>query len=154
MIPFTLRLSTLAHHAGEICFPGGGFEEHDPSISFTALRETSEELGIDPQKIQVIGPITPIYISASNNIVHPIVGWTDARPSFVPSPDEVEKIIEVPLSALLDPLNRIDCQRTSRGKERTVPCYRIQEEFIWGATAMILSELLLILSNRILTTNG
>jgi 8-oxo-dGTP pyrophosphatase MutT (NUDIX family) len=150
-IPFTLRLNTLEHHAGEICFPGGGVEEHDLDLPHTALRETEEELGLIPKSVQILGSITPIYISASQNMVHPIIGWTDQRPAFCPSPYEVDRVIEVPLITLLDPSRVSQCRRRNHGKIRTVPCYRINGEYIWGATAMILSEVLCIIEASVVS---
>ena len=151
VIPFTLRLSTLAHHAGEICFPGGGVEDCDPSLTHTALRETAEELGLEAQSVHVLGSITPIYVSASQNMVHPIIGWTDSHPVFDPSPNEVERVIEVPIKTLLEPNNVGECQRMNHGKTRMVPCYRINGDYIWGATAMILSEFLSIINDHVLS---
>jgi 8-oxo-dGTP pyrophosphatase MutT (NUDIX family) len=150
-LPFTLRLSTLAYHAGEICFPGGGFEEGDPTLNFTALRESEEELGLDAKSVRILGSMTPIYVSASYNIIHPVIGWADERPIFTPSPDEVERVIEVPLQTLLDPRNVGEYSKIHNGQTFTVPCYRINSECIWGATAMILSEFLLIVHTHILS---
>ena len=152
-IPFTLRLRSLAHHAGEICFPGGGVEDCDSTLIHTALRETSEELGLEARSVQPLGSITPIYISASQNMVHPIIGWMDTRPTFDPSPYEVERVIEVPIQTLLEPSNAEECQRVNHGQTRTVPCYRINSDYIWGATAMILSEFLFIINTQILSNN-
>ena len=150
LIPFTLRLSTLAHHAGEICLPGGGVEDGDSTLIHTSLRETSEELGLDAKSVRVLGSITPLYVSASQNMVHPIIGWLDAHPTFAPSPYEVERVIEVPLQSLLNPDTVGKCRRTRHGQTHTVPCYRINSDCIWGATAMILSEFILIINTHIL----
>ncbi len=150
LMPFTLRLSTLAHHAGEISFPGGGVEDGDTTLIDTALRETSEELGLDSKSVRILGSVTPIYVSASQNMVHPIIGWMNARPAYAPSPYEVERVIEVPLQKLLDPNNVSEYQRNRYGQHLIVPCYRINSDIIWGATAMILSELLFIINTHIL----
>jgi len=151
LMPFTLRLSTLAHHAGEISFPGGGVEDGDPTLICTALRETSEELGLDAKSVRILGSLTPIYVSASQNMVHPIIGWMNARPAYSPSPYEVERVIEVPLQTLLDPNNVSEHQGNRHGQHFTVPCYRINSDIIWGATAMILSEFLFIINTHILS---
>ncbi|MDF1513375.1 MAG: CoA pyrophosphatase [Anaerolineae bacterium] len=146
VIPFTLRLDTLAHHPGEICFPGGGVEEGDSTLEFTALRETAEELGLDPSSVQILGSLTPLYVSASRNFVHPIVGWVSSRPVYSPSSLEVERIIEIQIERLIDRQN-IGTHYRQRGREvLTAPCYRINSDSIWGATAMILSELLTIIT--------
>ena len=150
-IPFTLRLKTLAHHGGEICFPGGGVEDCDPTLSHTALRESAEELGLEQASVHVLGALTPIYISASQNMVHPIIGWSDSRPTFNPSPYEVERVIEVPINTLLEPHNVRECLLRNNGQTHTVPCYCINSDYIWGATAMILSEFLCIINTHILS---
>jgi 8-oxo-dGTP pyrophosphatase MutT (NUDIX family) len=149
-IPFTLRLKTLAHHGGEICLPGGGIEDCDTSLSHTALRESAEELGLDQTSVHILGALTPIYISTSQNMVHPIIGWTNSRPTFSPSPYEVERVIEVPIKTLLEPRNVRDCLLKNNGQTHTVPCYCINSDYIWGATAMILSEFLCIINTQIL----
>jgi 8-oxo-dGTP pyrophosphatase MutT (NUDIX family) len=150
-IPFTLRLKTLAHHGGEISLPGGGVEDCDLSLSHTALRESAEELGLDQASVHILGALTPIYISASQNMVHPIIGWADSRPTFDPSPYEVERVIEVPIKTLLEPGNVRDCLLHNNGQTHTVPCYCINSDYIWGATAMILSEFLCIITTHILS---
>ena len=87
-------------------------------------------------------------------MVQPIIGWLNARPVFEPSPFEVERVIEVPVEALLNPDNVGDCPISSHGQTRKVPCYRINRDYIWGATAMILSEFLLIINTHLLSRSS
>ncbi|HSH50364.1 MAG TPA: CoA pyrophosphatase, partial [Bacteroidales bacterium] len=92
-------------HSGQISFPGGKFEPGDQTLEQTALRESKEEIGIDPEKVSVLGKLTPLYIPVSNFYVLPFVGFYASAPKFNREPDEVEKIIEIPLSDLLNTEN-------------------------------------------------
>jgi 8-oxo-dGTP pyrophosphatase MutT (NUDIX family) len=151
---FTLRPNSLRHHAGQISFPGGGMEPQDDSLVATALRETAEELGIPTNDIHILGEITPLYIAPSQNLVHPFVGWLPHLPPLDPDPAEVSEVLDVPLNHLLDPRNTGNFIWSRNGQSLDAPCYLLppaQERqgqapnarvHIWGATAMILSELL------------
>ena len=90
-------------HSGQISFPGGGIETRDESIEDCALRETEEEIGVKRDQIHLLGPLTKLYVYASNNMVHPFVGYIDKEYEFVPQQSEVDEIITVPLSYFLDP---------------------------------------------------
>jgi 8-oxo-dGTP pyrophosphatase MutT (NUDIX family) len=128
-------------HSAQISFPGGAREAGDRSLEETAIRETREEVGIS-STIEVLGRLTPLHIPVSNFMVYPYVGWMKEAPVFHPDPTEVQYVIEVPLESLLDPANR-DSERLFRhGISMEAPFYRTGKEKIWGATAMILSELL------------
>jgi 8-oxo-dGTP pyrophosphatase MutT (NUDIX family) len=130
-------------HSGQISFPGGGQERSDSSIIETALREAKEEIGIDPGQVKPIGRITTLYIPPSNFLVTPVVGYTDVTPEFTPEPEEVDHILQVPLEDLLDERNMQEKEITIiDGLVITAPCFYIDGNIIWGATAMILSELL------------
>lgn len=139
---FTLRPKTLRHHAGQISFPGGGMEPQDPSLMMTALRETEEELGIPTQDIAILGRLTPLYIDPSHNLVHPFVGWIKTLPPLHPCPEEVQTVIDVPLRTLLSPSTTTTCACLHNQRSISVPCFQVGEHNIWGATAMILNELL------------
>lgn len=128
-------------HSGQVSFPGGSSEPQDISLEATAIRETREELGIEGM-IQLLGSLTSLHIPVSNYHVTPFVGWMDARPRFNPDHSEVEYLVEVPLEALMDPLNRMSGPVTRHGEYINAPYYRAGKERIWGATAMILSEFL------------
>ncbi|MEI7725656.1 MAG: CoA pyrophosphatase [Bacteroidota bacterium] len=128
-------------HSGQISLPGGKFEETDESLIYTALRESQEEIGIDPGQVQIIGQLTEMYIPPSNFQVTPVVGYQTSRPLFTADPKEVAKIIEIKLEDLLDESNRqMKKMKLSLGFSLKVPSYFINQNIIWGATAMILSE--------------
>jgi 8-oxo-dGTP pyrophosphatase MutT (NUDIX family) len=128
-------------HSGQISLPGGKFEETDESLIYTALRESQEEIGIDPGQVQIIGQLTEMYIPPSNFQVTPVVGYQSSRPVFTADPKEVAKIIEIRLDDLLDEKNRqMKNMKLSLGFSLKVPSYFINNNIIWGATAMILSE--------------
>ena len=90
-------------HGGQVSFPGGKVEPDDANPTFTALRESEEELGILPSNVSVIGSLSPLYIPPSNFMVYPTVGFTPQRPQFIPSPDEVAAVIETDIDKLLLP---------------------------------------------------
>ena len=107
----------------------------------TALREAYEEINIPPESIRILGELTPLYIPPSNYCIYPIVATAHMRPDFKPSMHEVAQVIEVPLKHLLDPKN-IRKEKWSIGRnEMQVPFYSFKEHKIWGATAMVLAEL-------------
>jgi 8-oxo-dGTP pyrophosphatase MutT (NUDIX family) len=129
-------------HSGQISLPGGKFEETDESLIYTALREAREEIGIDPKQVQIIGQLTEMYIPPSNFLVTPVVGYQASRPSFTADPKEVAKIIEIQIDDLLNESNwQMKKMKISLGFTLNVPSYFINGNIIWGATAMILSEL-------------
>ncbi|MFO7844856.1 MAG: CoA pyrophosphatase [Bacteroidales bacterium] len=129
-------------HSGQISFPGGKFEPGDYTLENTALRESKEEIGIDIEKVNILGQLTPLHIPVSNFYVLPFVGFYASAPKFKRDPNEVEKIIEVPLSDLLHPEN-CTLQKFHYGDLAfTAPIYKPKELVIWGATAMIMSEFL------------
>ncbi|NLG49987.1 MAG: CoA pyrophosphatase, partial [Chloroflexi bacterium] len=102
-LALTRRSERLMDHRGQISLPGGRREQTDLTLWDTALRETHEELAVDPARVRYIGALTPLYIPASHYHVHPFVGYVPVRPTFVPNADEVAEIIELPLRVLLDP---------------------------------------------------
>lgn len=128
-------------HSAQVSFPGGSREPEDQSLEETALRETREELGIRG-KIEVLGALTPLHIPVSNYQVHPFVGWMGQVPGFRPDPSEVQYVIEATLSLLQDPSQRGSDREYRQGVPVEVPFYRVGKEKIWGATAMMLSEIL------------
>ena len=129
-------------HAGQISFPGGGIEQDDKSLIDCALRETQEEIGIPQEKINVIGPLTPLYVYASNNMVYPYVGFMVEKPSVVIDPKEVAEVITCPISYFCKPESIRRMDMSIRGyRMRQVPYYDVSGHVLWGATAMIISEL-------------
>ncbi len=139
---FTERPITLRHHGGQVSFPGGGKEAGDKTLEKTALRETEEELGFPTSGVDILGRMTPLFVAPSHNLVHPFVGWLPARPALRPDPTEVAKVLDVPIAVLLDPNTQSTYQCQSGEQPIDVPCYLIDHTPIWGATAMILRELL------------
>jgi len=140
-------------HSGQISFPGGKLEDTDPSLLGGALREAQEEVGVNVEKIQSLGRLTELYIPVSNFLVHPFVGFSKEQPLFVPQPSEVQSILEVPVSTLQDPstlqVRDIKVQNNITLKE--VPYFNIEGHVVWGATAMILSEFLVVVEKSVAT---
>ena len=136
----TVRRGHLAQHAGQVSFPGGRRESDEPLLQ-TALRETQEEVGLDPREIEVLGALTPLYIPPSNFCVYPFVGFTKIEPDLVPHDYEVERIVHVPLRRFLAPDNVVEEEWLVRGEPTRVPFFNVEGLRIWGATAMMISEL-------------
>lgn len=129
-------------HSSQIAFPGGKYETADLDFAATALRETHEEVGVLPEKIKIIKEFTPMYIPPSNFLVHPFLGVSSEELSFYPDVREVADVIELPLSVFLNDEIIIEATlSTSYGSNVLVPAFNIQNHIVWGATAMILSEL-------------
>ena len=140
-IAFMQRPEYDGIHSGQISLPGGKAEPTDTDPAFTALREAHEEIGIDPEKVNLIGRLTDLYIPPSNFVVSPFVGYSEVRPDFSIDPAEVEKIVEVRLSDLASDENIREQTFRIRGDvELTAPAYVVGGEIIWGATAMMVAE--------------
>lgn len=127
----------MKHHAGQIAMPGGRIEKGETALE-TALRETHEEIGIDTSNIEILGSLSELYVEISRFIIHPFVGWLPEKPDFKINTNEVEKLILFPLDRFLSPPDEVEME-TVRGKLK-VPCVQFENEIIWGATAMLLSE--------------
>lgn len=131
-------------HSGQVSFPGGRVEDEDRDFVDTALREAKEEVNVVPDEVTVIGSLSKLHIPPSNFDVFPIIGYTAYRPDFKGN-HEVDKLLEVDLKELIDPNTKTTKTIHHRfGKLVDVPCYFIEGEIIWGATAMMLGELLAI----------
>jgi 8-oxo-dGTP pyrophosphatase MutT (NUDIX family) len=129
-------------HSSQIAFPGGKYETFDANYEETALRETHEEVGVSPEKIEVIKHFTPMYIPPSNFLVYPFLGISNEELLFYPDIKEVADIIELPLNVFLNDEIIIDATlSTSYASNVVVPAFNIQNHVVWGATAMMLSEL-------------
>jgi 8-oxo-dGTP pyrophosphatase MutT (NUDIX family) len=127
-------------HSGQVSFPGGA-READESLLDTALRETTEEIGVPPQSLKVLGALTPVYIPPSNFMVYPYAAYSAARPNFSPNQREVAELIEVPLAMLLsDGVRQMAKMEIKPFGMTDVPCYNFWGNEVWGATAMILKE--------------
>jgi 8-oxo-dGTP pyrophosphatase MutT (NUDIX family) len=137
---FTRRTAHLRNHSGQIAFPGGGAEPGDASAEATALRETHEEIGLDPAHVEVLGRLSD-YHTRTDYRVTPVVGLVAPPFELRLDAHEVDAAFEVPLAFLLDPANHLRHQREFQG--RTVPFYAIpyRDYYIWGATAGMLINL-------------
>ncbi len=129
-------------HGGQISFPGGKKEPADSDVVHTAIREAMEETGVNGAEINVLGALTPLFIPVSNMIVTPVVGWMDRRPDFSHQPEEVVFLIEAELKRFLDPAIIKIKPFEIRGEMLDVRYFDYDGNVIWGATAMILNELL------------
>ena len=127
-------------HSGQIGLPGGKKEDTDLHINHTALREANEEIGVDPNTVQVLGRLTPLYVPVSSFMIHPVVGYSETIPDFVADPKEVHNIIEVSIDSLFDPAKSKIEDLTIDGLQIVSPYFEVGQYHVWGATAMILSE--------------
>ena len=134
-------------HAGQISFPGGKAESSDPDLMYTALREAEEEVAIDLSGVDVLGSLSPLYITVSKFLVHPYLAYSWKPPQLTPQESEVEEILEIPLALFLEDISRQETRiRLSEGIVLNhVPSFQVNGHSIWGATAMILNEFLDIL---------
>lgn len=143
-----VRNSYKGVHSAQIAFPGGKYEVQDEIFENTALRETHEEVGIHPDSMQIIKTFTPMYIPPSDFMVHPFLGISKEEIVFIPDPAEVANIIELPLTVFLSDAIVTDAKlTTSYANDIYVPAFKIEEHIVWGATAMMLSELKDVLKN-------
>ncbi len=136
------RPGTMKHHAGQIAFPGGKVEETDLNVVDTALREANEEVGLDREKVTILGTLSNLFISASNFYVTPVVAWASSQPSFQIDPNEVDNLIHFPINKFLTSKSIQKEEIETYTGKITVACIKFEGETIWGATAMILSELI------------
>ena len=143
----TVRTGQLAQHAGQVSLPGGRLEPGE-TVANAALRESREEVGLDPQAVRLLGTLSTLYIPVSDFALHPVVGVTDSRPNLHIASDEVERILEIPLTDLLTTAGPYRGYRWHDGRQIQVPFFEVGDERVWGATAMVLAELLAIVGAR------
>lgn len=142
----TVRSETVEHHRGQISFPGGAVHAADADLEMTALRETYEEVGIDPEAVEILGRLDDM-VTISHFRVTPVVGFLHGGPfEFVPSPFEVAEVLEVPLRHLLDPAHLLADRRERDGELIVAPAYDFRGYRVWGATARILASFLSLLT--------
>jgi len=150
-LPLTVRGSGLRNHTGQVSLPGGSVDAGE-TIEAAAVREADEEIGVVRGSVMVLGRLTPLHIPVSNFLLHPVVGFVDARPAFNRAEWEVARIIEPSLEQLRDEatVKREFRNRTTGGDtiQIDVPFFDIDGEKVWGATAMVLAEFCAILADR------
>lgn len=140
----TRRSEHLRSHAGQISFPGGRIEDSDHSPEAAALREAEEEVGLDPDRVELIGAMAP-YQTSTGFIIHSFVGLVEDPGELRPCPHEVAEIFEVPLDFLMDPDNHRPYMLDHGGKRYRLHAMPYKDYNIWGATAAILRQLYTIL---------
>jgi 8-oxo-dGTP pyrophosphatase MutT (NUDIX family) len=143
-LPFMRRAEDGRVHGGQVSFPGGRHEPEDPDFTYTALREAQEEIGLPPEQVEVLGPLTELYIPPSNFMVYPRLGVMSKRPDFVPDAREVAEIIEVEVEELrqehIRGIHQVD---VFGGNLIEAPGYTVHgKHLIWGGTAMMIAEVL------------
>jgi 8-oxo-dGTP pyrophosphatase MutT (NUDIX family) len=143
--PLTQRTDAVETHKGQISLPGGAREAHETRRA-AALRETCEELDICLDRCDILGQLTPLYIPPSGFLITPYIAYTATTPRFCPDPVEVAMLIETPLDLLLDPRTIRQEEWILHGTPVTVPFFSIHGHKVWGATAMVLSEFVTLIS--------
>ncbi len=134
------RPSSMRNHAGQIAFPGGRREPFDKNLTDTALRESFEEIGTDSNQVEILGALTPLYVNISNFTINPFIGWSEIVPQFKTDNQEVDEIFIVPVENFLHHTANQLREVTTLSGTFEVPGFYINQLFIWGATAMIISE--------------
>ena len=135
-------------HSGQIAFPGGKIEKSDRSSLDAALRETYEEVGVNGAQIEVIGPLSQVYVLASNFMVYPFVGILPEKPILIPDGIEVANTLEVPLHHFVESIVKETTMKSALGIDLIAPYYDLEGKKLWGATAMMVSELCAVVKNQ------
>jgi 8-oxo-dGTP pyrophosphatase MutT (NUDIX family) len=146
--PLIKRPEYVGFHSGQIALPGGKMEITDANVVQTALREAEEEVGVDRSQVTVLGNLSDLYIPTSNFLVSPVLGFMDKRPEFLAEAKEVSRIIQAELPFLFNPeIRKQKILKMSQSLSLDTPYFEIDGEVVWGATAMILSELIQVLQS-------
>ena len=129
-------------HSGQVSFPGGGLKSSDPDYQYCALRETEEEIGVPQKEVKILGKLSKLYVFVSNYVVHPFVGYCKNEPDFFPQESEVKNILKIPLTHFSLGRNKSVKDIMVRNMILAdVPFYDLDGFDLWGATAMMMSEL-------------
>ena len=139
---FTKRTQKVAYHKGQISFPGGVRDEGDRDLVDTALRETFEEIGVKPEDVEILGELDRMGTLTSNFLITPFVGIIPHPYEFTIAGDEIEELVEVPISALLDKDNYHEESQAYEGMTYLASFFEYKGRVIWGATARILKQFL------------
>jgi len=146
-VVFTRRTDTMSSHAGQVSFPGGRVDPGDISIAAAALRETNEELGIDPAVVKIMGRLDDAWSVAGHHVV-PFIGWLEQRPQMLANAQEVAEVMIADVQILMQPDSTCIHEHVMRGVTRRTQAYRWDRGYVWGLTADLLYELLLWVKNK------
>ena len=142
-VPLTVRGAGLRHHTGQVSLPGGRLDHPGESVEDAALREAYEEIGVVPAEVEILGRLTAIPVIVSGHLLQPVVGVSPRRPDFRLAASEVERLIELPVSRLLEP-DAVAWEERVRMLPphglMNVPYFEVDGARVWGATAMVLAE--------------
>jgi len=141
---FIKRTKDSGPHSEQIAFPGGMYELKDENLYTTSIREASEEIGISSSNIEFVGELTSLHIPVSNIIVSPFVFYVDSMPTIAINKDEVQEAIIAPVDEFLNNKILSSFKIKFKGNEYDAPCFKFNNNIIWGATAMIWNEFLTI----------
>jgi len=139
----TRRTDTVLTHKGQISFPGGQREEGDAEVAATALRESHEEIGLDPSRVSVLGELDDVFTAVSSFVITPVVGWVDGRIDDLRlAPDEVRSVLVVPIARLQDPTIHTTETHSVGEQHYRIHYYTVGDDVIWGATGRIVYQFL------------
>jgi len=149
-VPLTVRGSGLRHHTGQVSLPGGRLDHPGESVEDAALREAYEEIGVRPSDVEILGRLTAIPVIVSGHLLQPVVGVAPRRPAFTLATHEVERLIELRVSRLLEP-DAVAWEERVRSLPpfgvMNVPYFEVDGARVWGATAMVLAEFAALLAD-------